>query len=82
MPDFGPRMDALPPWGPTALQRAACRADAHVAARGEDRHYGEEGGLSDDEEEVDEEEDGEYNEFGTLDAVTAVERADVYRSDD
>jgi len=52
--------------------------DAHVAARGDDHHYGGESCLSDDEQDA-EESDGEDDEFGTLEAV---ERADIYRMDD
>jgi hypothetical protein len=52
--------------------------DAHVAARGDDPHYGEESSLSDDVKDA-EESDGEDDEFGTLDTV---ERADIYRMDD
>ncbi|KAJ7433812.1 hypothetical protein FB451DRAFT_1195879 [Mycena latifolia] len=76
LPDLGMDETALPPWGPSAGQLAACVVDAHVAARGEDRHY-------DDDEDNNEnnsagEESGhEEEDFGTLDAV---ETADIYRN--
>jgi hypothetical protein len=60
------------------LQLLRCRVDAHVAARRDDHHYGEESSLSDNEQDA-EESDGEDGEFGTLEAV---ERADIYRMDD
>ncbi|KAJ7852263.1 hypothetical protein B0H13DRAFT_1643479 [Mycena leptocephala] len=79
LPDFGADMEPLPPWGPSAAQLARCRVDAHVAARGEDRHYGEDIDESGDEADVGEESGGEDDDFGTLDAV---ERADIYRNGD
>lgn len=65
-------MGLLPPWGPSAYQLSKCKVDAHMAARGEDRHYHEE---SSDEEMSGEESGGEDDDFGTLDAL---ERADIY----
>ncbi|KAJ7851451.1 hypothetical protein B0H13DRAFT_1905137 [Mycena leptocephala] len=59
--------------GPSAFQLSKCNVDAHMAARGEDRHYREE--SSDEEDVGGKESGGEDDEFGTLDAV---ERADVY----
>ncbi|KAF7343583.1 hypothetical protein MSAN_01978800 [Mycena sanguinolenta] len=61
--------DALPPWGPSPLQLSKCNVEAHLPARGEDRHYGEEEG---------EESGGEDDDFGMLEAV---ERADIYRNE-
>lgn len=50
---------------------------AHLAARGEDRHYNATGDLSDDEEEeIGGEPGGEQEDYGTLEAI---ERADLYR---
>ncbi|KAJ7718393.1 hypothetical protein B0H14DRAFT_3521703 [Mycena olivaceomarginata] len=76
LPDFGAQNGALPEWGPSQVQLARCRSDAHMPARGEDRHYGD--GDSDDEED-DEDSDGEEEEYETLEAVA---RADVYRMDE
>jgi hypothetical protein len=57
---------------------AQCNVDAHLAACGEDRHYGEETEGSDGEGDAGREESGgEDEDFATLDAV---ERADIYRS--
>ncbi|KAJ6558869.1 hypothetical protein DFH09DRAFT_1485992 [Mycena vulgaris] len=78
LPNLGSSIGELPEWGPSILQLSRCRVNAHVAARGDDRHYGEESSLSDDEQDA-EESDGEDDEFGTLEAV---ERADIYRMDD
>ncbi|KAF8157537.1 hypothetical protein K438DRAFT_1620994 [Mycena galopus ATCC 62051] len=72
LPDFG---EPSTPWGPSLLQLSRCRVDAHLAARGEDRHYREEEDDGDDGEES----GGEDDDFGTLDAV---ERADMYRMDE
>ncbi|KAJ7832722.1 hypothetical protein B0H13DRAFT_2370815 [Mycena leptocephala] len=78
LPDFGVSTIALPPWGPSAFQMAQCNVDAHLAACGEDRHYGEETEGSDGEVDAGgEESGGEDEDFATLDAV---ERADIYRS--
>ncbi|KAF8214779.1 hypothetical protein K438DRAFT_1749866 [Mycena galopus ATCC 62051] len=78
LPDLGSSIGELPKWGPSILQLSRCRVDAHVAARGDDHHYGGESSLSDDEQDA-EESDGEDDEFGTLEAV---ERVDIYRMDD
>ncbi|KAF8194484.1 hypothetical protein K438DRAFT_2129674, partial [Mycena galopus ATCC 62051] len=72
LPDFG---EPSTPWGPSLLQLSRCRVDAHLAARGEDRHYREEEDDGDDGEES----GGEDDDFGTLDAV---ERADMYHMDE
>ncbi|KAJ7434666.1 hypothetical protein FB451DRAFT_1344870 [Mycena latifolia] len=73
LPDLGVEEAGLPPWGPSAAQLATCVVDAHVAARGEDRHY-----VSDEDDEADGEDSGrEEEDFGTLDAV---ETADIYRN--
>ncbi|KAJ7476805.1 hypothetical protein FB451DRAFT_1173660 [Mycena latifolia] len=73
LPDLGVEEVGLPPWGPSPAQLATCIVDAHVAARGEDRHY-----VSDEDDEADGEDSGrEEEDFGTLDAV---ETADIYRS--
>lgn len=51
--------------------------DAHVAARGEDRHYRDD--PSEEEgDETEEESGGEEEDFATLDVL---ETADVYRND-
>ncbi|KAJ7688715.1 hypothetical protein B0H17DRAFT_1202793 [Mycena rosella] len=73
LPDLGVDQGALPPLGPAPAEISACVVEAHVAARGEDRHYG--GSLSDDEDGDDS--GGEDGDFGTLDAV---ETADIYRN--
>ncbi|KAJ7917749.1 hypothetical protein B0H13DRAFT_2322100 [Mycena leptocephala] len=78
LPKFGVSTITLPPWGPSAFQMAQCNIDAHLAARGEDRHYGEEMEGSAGEGDADgEESGGEDEDFATLDAV---ERADIYHS--
>jgi hypothetical protein len=60
------------------MQLSSCRVNAHRAARGEERHYGQK--LSwDDEDEDGEQSGGEDEDFGILDAVV---RADVYRDDE
>ncbi|KAJ6525150.1 hypothetical protein B0H19DRAFT_971441 [Mycena capillaripes] len=79
LPDMGVDIAAMPPWGPSAVQLARCRVDAHLAARGEDRHYGEENDEGDDEVDPGEESGGEDNDFGVLDAM---ERADIYRNNE
>ncbi|KAJ7717766.1 hypothetical protein B0H14DRAFT_3521899 [Mycena olivaceomarginata] len=76
LPDFGAQNGVLPEWGPSQVQLARCRSDAHMPARGEDRHYRD--GDSDDEED-DEDSDGEEEEYETLEAVA---RADVYQMDE
>ncbi|KAJ7080149.1 hypothetical protein B0H15DRAFT_953635 [Mycena belliarum] len=76
LPDLGVDIAALPPWGPSALQLATCVVDAHVAARGEDRHYDAEHD-EDDEDDSEEEEEGQEEDIETL---AAVEAADMYRS--
>jgi len=76
LPDFGVDETGLPPWGPTAAQLASCVVDAHVAARGEDRHYY----VDDSDDEGDGEEvesGGEQEDFVMLDVL---ETADVYRN--
>ncbi|KAJ7912883.1 hypothetical protein B0H13DRAFT_1874459 [Mycena leptocephala] len=77
LPNFGVSTVALPPWGPSAFQIAQCNVDAHLAARREDRHYGEETEDSDGEGNAGREESGgEDEDFATLDAL---ERANIYR---
>ncbi|KAJ7726072.1 hypothetical protein B0H14DRAFT_2641184 [Mycena olivaceomarginata] len=79
LPDFGPEKKALlPPWGPSQRLLSQCRTEAHVAARGEDRHYGVDND-EDEEDEYDEGSGGEEEDFETLDAM---ERADIYRHDE
>ncbi|KAF7341286.1 hypothetical protein MVEN_01864700 [Mycena venus] len=78
LPDFGAKMGPLPPWGPSSSQLSKCRVDAHNAAHGEDRHYGEDNAWSDEEEES-EGSRGEDEDFGIMEAV---ERADLYRNDE
>ncbi|KAJ7899941.1 hypothetical protein B0H13DRAFT_2336707 [Mycena leptocephala] len=39
LPDFSVSTIVLLPWGPSAFQMVQCNVDAHLAARGEDRHY-------------------------------------------
>ncbi|KAJ7336153.1 hypothetical protein DFH08DRAFT_965053 [Mycena albidolilacea] len=56
-----------------------CRVDVHLAARGEDRHYGEDNDEGDGEVDPGEESGGEDNDFGMLDAM---ERADIYRNNE
>ncbi|KAJ7648902.1 hypothetical protein B0H17DRAFT_1163757 [Mycena rosella] len=73
LPDLGIEEGTLPPWGPALAEISACVVDAHVAARGEDRHYS--GSRSDDEE--GEDSGSEEEEFGMLEAI---ETADVYRN--
>jgi hypothetical protein len=53
--------------------------DVHLAARGEDRHYGEDNDEGDGEVDPGEESGGEDNNFGMLDAM---ERADIYRNNE
>ncbi|KAF8143385.1 hypothetical protein K438DRAFT_1783790 [Mycena galopus ATCC 62051] len=81
LPNFGAPAESLPRWGPSQLQMSSCRADAHTAARGEDRHYGQEAGEESDDEGYNDvdggESGGEDEEFETLEAV---ERADIYRT--
>lgn len=83
LPDLGfdSAIAAPPPWGPPQAVLSRCRVDAHLAARGEDRHYGQEldneGDDGESEGEDEEESGGEDEGFGTLDAL---ERADVYRN--
>ncbi|KAJ7674089.1 hypothetical protein B0H17DRAFT_1140749 [Mycena rosella] len=73
LPDLGIEEGTLPPWGLAPAEISACVVDAHVAARGEDRHYG--GSRSDDEE--GEDSGAEEEEFWMLEAI---ETADVYRN--
>ncbi|KAF7343966.1 CxC2 domain-containing protein [Mycena venus] len=76
LPDFGAEMGALPPWGLLSSQLSKCCVDVHSAARGVDRHYGEDSAWLDEEEES-EESRGKDEDFGI---VEAVERADLYRN--
>ncbi|KAJ7113865.1 hypothetical protein C8R44DRAFT_740749 [Mycena epipterygia] len=73
LPDLGVAETTLPPWGPSAVHFATCVLDAHLPARGEDRHY------DDGDDGIDEEIEsgGEDVDFGTLDAI---ETADIYRN--
>ncbi|KAJ7794405.1 hypothetical protein B0H14DRAFT_3496998 [Mycena olivaceomarginata] len=48
LPDMGVHIAVMPLWGPSAAQLARCRVDMHLAARGEDRHYGEDNDEGDD----------------------------------
>ncbi|KAJ6471983.1 hypothetical protein C8R45DRAFT_936644 [Mycena sanguinolenta] len=64
--------EALPPWGPSVWQLSKHNVEAHLPARGEDRHYREEEG------DEGEESGGEDDDFGMLEAV---ERADIYRNE-
>ncbi|KAJ7079204.1 hypothetical protein C8R44DRAFT_754712 [Mycena epipterygia] len=73
LPDLGVAETTLPPWGPSAVQLATCALDAHLPARGEDRHYDD--GNDGIDEEI--ESGGEDVDFGTLDAI---ETADIYRN--
>ncbi|KAJ7652934.1 hypothetical protein B0H17DRAFT_1147272 [Mycena rosella] len=73
LPDLGIEGGTLSPWGPAPAEISACVVDAHVAARGEDRHYS--GSRSDDEE--GEDSGAEEEEFGMLEAIKT---ADVYRN--
>ncbi|KAJ7082154.1 hypothetical protein C8R44DRAFT_753867 [Mycena epipterygia] len=89
LPDLGVDKTTLPPWGPSAVQLATCMLNAHLPARGEDRHYDahlpargedryydeseDEGGDGDDDET---ETGGKDEDFGMLDAV---ETADIAR---
>ncbi|KAJ6626104.1 hypothetical protein B0H10DRAFT_1781982, partial [Mycena sp. CBHHK59/15] len=77
LPDLGIDDATLPLWGPTAAQLALCVVDAHLLARGEDRHY--DGSELDDkvDEEVARESGGEDEDFGMLDAI---ETADIYQN--
>ncbi|KAJ7857948.1 hypothetical protein B0H14DRAFT_2578119 [Mycena olivaceomarginata] len=84
LPNFGAAMGLLPPWGPSVMQLSSCCVDAHRAAHGEERHYGQK--LSwDDEDEDGEQSGGEDEDFGILDAVIppqAVMEAVVRRLED
>ncbi|KAJ7679817.1 hypothetical protein B0H17DRAFT_1206333 [Mycena rosella] len=73
LPDLGIEGGTLSPWGPAPAEISVCVVDAHVAARGEDRHYS--GSRSDDEE--GEDSGAEEEEFGMLEAIKT---ADVYRN--
>jgi hypothetical protein len=79
LPDMGVEITVMPPWGHSAVQLARCRVDAHLAARGKDRHYGEETDEGDDNVDLGEESGGEDNDCGMLDAM---ERADIYRNNE
>ncbi|KAJ7770390.1 hypothetical protein B0H14DRAFT_3509277 [Mycena olivaceomarginata] len=79
LPDMGVHIAVMPLWGPSAAQLARCRVDMHLAARGEDRHYGEDNDEGDGEVNPGEESGGEDNDFGMLDAM---ERADIYRNNE
>ncbi|KAJ6630057.1 hypothetical protein B0H10DRAFT_2172881 [Mycena sp. CBHHK59/15] len=79
LPDMGVNIAAMPLWGPSAVQLARCRVDAHLTVRGEDRHYGEENDEGDDKVDPGKESGGEDNDFGVLDAM---ERADIYRNNE
>ncbi|KAJ7820784.1 hypothetical protein B0H14DRAFT_3147027 [Mycena olivaceomarginata] len=79
LPDMGVQTAAMPSWGPSAAQLTRCRVDAHLAARGEDRHYGEDNDEGDGEVDPGKESGGEDNDFGMLDAM---ERADIYRNNE
>ena len=74
LPDLGVDQGTLPPWGPSAGQLANCVVDAHLPARGEDRHYES---WSDEEGDEEVEAGGEDEDFGTLEAI---ETADIYRN--
>ncbi|KAJ7805103.1 hypothetical protein B0H14DRAFT_3485385, partial [Mycena olivaceomarginata] len=79
LPDFGPEKKALlPPWGPSQCLLSQCRTEAHVAAHGEDRHYG----VDDDEDEEDEYDEGSGGEEEDFETLDAMERADIYRHDE
>jgi hypothetical protein len=68
----------LPPWGPSVAQLSTCALNAHLPARGEDRHYEDKSGDErDDESDEEIESGGEDEDFGTLDAL---ETADIYRN--
>ncbi|KAJ6570606.1 hypothetical protein DFH09DRAFT_1246915 [Mycena vulgaris] len=41
LPNLGVDTSALPAWGPSAAELSTCALDAHLPARGEDRHYHE-----------------------------------------
>ncbi|KAJ7873548.1 hypothetical protein B0H14DRAFT_3438323 [Mycena olivaceomarginata] len=69
LPDFGPEKKAT---------ASPCRTEAHVAARGEDRHYG----VDDDEDEEDEYDEGSGGEEEDFETLDAMERADIYRHDE
>ncbi|KAJ7799049.1 hypothetical protein B0H14DRAFT_3491976 [Mycena olivaceomarginata] len=79
LPDFGPEKKALlPPWGPSQRLLSQCRTEAHVAACGEDWHYG----VDDDEDEEDEYDKGSSGEEEDFETLDAMERADIYRHDE
>lgn len=67
----------MPPWGPSAVQLSQCSVDAHLPARGEDRHYSDNMSDEDVEEDPGQESGGEDEDFGTLDAL---DTADAYRN--
>jgi hypothetical protein len=77
LPDLGVDEATLPPWGPSAAQLSACIVDAHLPARGEDRHYRGLASAEDDgEEDMAVQSGGEEEDFEVLEAIA---RADVYR---
>ncbi|KAJ7891605.1 hypothetical protein B0H14DRAFT_3428393 [Mycena olivaceomarginata] len=79
LPDFGPEKKVLlPPWGPSQRLLSQCRTEAHVAAHGEDQHYG----VDDDEDEEDEYDEGSGGEEEDFETLDAMERADIYRHDE
>ena len=80
LPDLGVDEEGLPPWGPSAPQLAMCIVDAHLPARGKDRHYaGRPDAVDDDgEEDIEAETGGEDQDFETLEALAT---ADVYRNE-
>lgn len=78
LPDLGVDEATLPPWGPSAAQLSACIIDAHLPARGEDRHYRGSANAEDDgEEDMAVQSGGEEEDFEVLEAIA---RADVYRN--
>ncbi|KAJ7309202.1 hypothetical protein DFH08DRAFT_1050302 [Mycena albidolilacea] len=67
-PDFGPEKKALlPPWGLSQHLLLQCHTEAHVAARGEDWHYGVDNDEDDEEDEYDKGSGSEEEDFKTLD---------------
>ncbi|KAJ7219844.1 hypothetical protein C8J57DRAFT_1095127 [Mycena rebaudengoi] len=76
LPDLQINLSTLPPWGPTAEDLSRCDADAHQAARGEERTYGRQ--ESDDEDDGGEDHAQDVDEED-IDLLDTFATAEVYR---